>query len=245
MHLYHHARQFSRHPLTVPVDLTVYAAPTVSVNPSTILMNYQNCDHRLSVANPGSDKQRHVGIVLQPVCAIHRQRLHGDPLVHFEQDQRNAYAPGQYRSGNGCLQPGVSLPAGTYHGEVTVTADNASQTIPVQLLVSNTPLLNVAPSTVTFTSELNGSAPAPVTVEATATSGQPAITVVPTTTSGGNWLFAQVGASHQLRHAHHHQRERLRPDARTIQRHGFGLAAAPRPVLRKPSASPSTSPTTR
>ncbi|MGO9257220.1 MAG: BACON domain-containing protein [Bryobacteraceae bacterium] len=181
--------------LQVPVDLTVSAAPTVTVNPSSISMNYQTAtavfpSQTLTLTSNGT-----VAVPYSLFAQSTDTGYTGTLWFTLSKTSGTLTPPGNTDQVIVAYNQGVSLPAGTYHGEVTVTAENASQTIPIQLLVSNTPLLNVAPSTVTFTSELNGSAPAPVTVEATATSGQPAITVVPTTTSGGNWLFAQVGAT--------------------------------------------------
>jgi hypothetical protein len=185
-------------PLTVQVQLTVSATPTVTVTPSSIVMNFQNGttvypSQTLTLTSNG------ISTVPYNLSASSTDAGFSGTLWFTLSKTSGSLIPaGSAGSNNNTdtvtvqYNPAVSLQAGTYHGQITVVANNTSQNIPVQLLVSNTPLLNVAPSTVTFTSELGGSAPAPVTVQATATSGTPAISVQ--TSNNTPWLFASVGA---------------------------------------------------
>jgi len=179
--------------ITVVVNLTVSASPTVTVSPSTIFLNYQtgttvypsqtltltsNSTAALSYTITGAATDTGVA-----------------DWISLSKAGGTLTPPGNMDTVTVQYNSGVTLAAGTYHGQITVTANNAQQNIPVQLLVSNSPLLNVAPSTLTFTAELNGTAPAPQTVTATATSGSPAISTNVSTSTGGSWLFAQVGAT--------------------------------------------------
>ncbi len=93
-----------------------------------------------------------------------------------------------------------SLTAGTCTGTITVTATNPATgdaavnsplTIPVTLYVSTTPLLSVSPSSLTFSSSVNGSTGTQsILVNSTSPTATPlSYTVTASTTTGGNgWL---------------------------------------------------------
>ena len=92
----------------------------------------------------------------------------------------------------------ANLPAGTYNGKVTLFTPGGvptSQDIPVKLLVSVAPLLNVPNATLSFNYQLGGAAPAAQTVTATSTAvlassttGQMQLTITTSTNNTGNWL---------------------------------------------------------
>ena len=186
-------------PLTIQVNLTVAATPTVTVTPSAINMNFQNGtavypSQLLTLTSNG------ISSVAYALSAVSTDPGYSGALWFSLSKSSGTLIPaGSQNSNNNTdtvtvqYNSAVSLAAGTYHGQITVTANNTSQNIPVTLLVSNSPLLNVSPSTVSFTAELGGSAPAPATVQVTATSGTPAINV--TTSNNTPWLLYSVGST--------------------------------------------------
>ena len=62
------------------------------------------------------------------------------------------------------------------------------QTIPVTLLVSTSPLLNVATGSLNFTYQVGAGSPASQNVTVTSTSGQLTLAISESTSSGGSWL---------------------------------------------------------
>jgi len=89
-----------------------------------------------------------------------------------------------------------NLTPGTYTGTVSFTASGQSAVVvPVTLTVSNSPLFNANPSSITFTSGVGGT-PAPQSVQLSTTSPSAVLfnaTTVVNTTS--NWLSASVNSS--------------------------------------------------
>ena len=87
----------------------------------------------------------------------------------------------------------TGLAPGTYHGTVTFASSGASNSplsVPVTLVVAATPNLTLAPSALTFASQIGGTAPAPQSFSVGSTSTVLSYTVTTSTTSGGNWLSA-------------------------------------------------------
>jgi uncharacterized protein (TIGR03437 family) len=93
---------------------------------------------------------------------------------------------------------GVS--AGTCSGTITITATNASTnnpapnspfTIPVTMYVSNSALLLLNPSGLTFSTQVNGATPPSqsILLNSTDPANQLSYTVTATTSNGANWLF--------------------------------------------------------
>ena len=156
---------------TIPVTLTVSGAPTVTANPaSSVNLNYQiggatgptnTPTTNLTLTNPGI-QDLPFGITTNP----NGTWLSVNPT--------NGVIPA-----NGSIQIAVSylttanLPAGTYTGSITVFIPNAANsqlTIPVRLIVSNSPLLNVPGNTLAFSYQIGSTPPAAKTVVATSSS---------------------------------------------------------------------------
>jgi hypothetical protein len=81
------------------------------------------------------------------------------------------------------------LAAATYHGKLTLFTPSGTPTqqdIPIQLVVSNAPLLNVPNATLNFVYQLGTSVPAAQTVNITATSGTLSYAV--TQSANSPWL---------------------------------------------------------
>jgi uncharacterized protein (TIGR03437 family) len=86
-----------------------------------------------------------------------------------------------------------SLPIGTYQGSVNIGATDASGAalkIPVTLLLSSQPILDVSPTSLSFSFSAGGPAPAHQLVTPTTTVPGQAYTVAVSTNGTGNWLHA-------------------------------------------------------
>ena len=180
--------------LTVAVTLTVTSAPTVTASASTINLNYQiggatgstnSASTTITLTNPGI-QDLPFGVATSP---------NGTWL--------SATPPSGTIPANGSTTVTVSyviaqnLAASIYTGQVTVFIPNAANqtiNIPVNLRVSNSPLLNVPNATLAFTYQLGSATPAARTVVATtsgtaadATTGQMALAL--TKSDNSAWLI--------------------------------------------------------
>ena len=178
-------------PSVIPVTLTVSAAPPVTVTPSSVSLGYQ-----LGGANnqPATITLSSTGVL--PVSygfAIpsNSSWLTTSPTGGSIPADGSTTATISYASSS-------NLPAGTYSGNVTLFTPGGvpqSQNIPVSLLISAVPLLNVPVSSLSFNYQIGQSAPAAQTVTATSTavlptssSGQMPLTIATSTGNSGNWL---------------------------------------------------------
>ena len=158
-------------PIVVPVTLTVSAAPPVTVNPTSVNLNYQiggannPLPQTVTLATTGT----------QPVSYGFAPSADPNPAgrVWITVDPTGGSIPA-----NGAATAKIgydataNLPAGTYNGKVTLFTPGGvptSQDIPVKLLVSVAPLLNVPNAALSFNYQLGGAAPAAQTVTATST----------------------------------------------------------------------------
>jgi len=177
-------------PISVPVNLTVSNSPTVTVSPSSVSMNYQiGFTVPSQVLTLTSNATQSVSYTVG--FATTDAGYTGNPWATLNKTGGTLQPPANSDSVTLSYNSSVPLPQGTYHGAVTVVVNNVSQTIPVQLLVSNSPLINLSPSSLTFTAQLNGAAPANQIVTATSTSGTIPINLGSISyTNGSGWLFA-------------------------------------------------------
>jgi uncharacterized protein (TIGR03437 family) len=185
----------------VPVVLTITVAPTVTVNPASINLNYQlggatgstNTPAQLvTLANPGS----------QDVTFGTATNPNGSWL---------AVSPSSGTvPANSAVQVTVSyvtatgLGFGNYNGSVTFHVPGAATPqilVPVRLTVSASALLNVPGATLGFTYQIGGAQPATQQVLATSsavaansTTGQMFLSISQTTTNNGNWLSVPPSA---------------------------------------------------
>ena len=184
-------------PIVVPVTLTVSASPPVTVNPTSVNLNYQiggannPLPQTVTLATTGT----------QPVSYGFAPSTDPNPAgrVWITVDPTGGSIPA-----NGAATAKIgydataNLPAGTYNGKVTLFTPGGaptSQDIPVKLLVSVAPLLNVPNAALSFNYQLGGAAPAAQTVTATSTAvlpssttGQMPLTITTSTNNTGNWL---------------------------------------------------------
>ncbi len=197
-------------PVPITATLTVTAAPNVTANPSPVSLAYQNvgatgstnsASQTLTLTNPGT----------QPLS------YYISPFVSSGSTNWLSVNPNQGTiPANGTVQVAVSyltasnLAANSYQGTLTIIVPNAATAqinVPVNLLVSNQPLLTVPGATLAFTYQAGGSAPAAQNLLATTTavaansnSGQ--MTLLLSATSTSNWLVvpqtAQTGTAFQV-----------------------------------------------
>jgi uncharacterized protein (TIGR03437 family) len=197
--------------VNIPVTLTVSPEPAVAVSPATVNLNYQiggannqgaqpvtltatstaALPYSLGPATVAPNPEGCNWIVINPATG-------NIPATTGTQS-----TSAQSTIGYSCPSPG--LPAGSYSGSVPVSVTGGSLTassIPVNLLVSSSPLLYLPVGALSFHSEI-GTNPPPAqsvtpqssAVAASATTGQLPITASVATASGGSWLSVTPTAS--------------------------------------------------
>jgi hypothetical protein len=133
--------------LIVPVVLFYFLSPQVGVTPSTLSFNYQiggtnNTVQKTITVTPAGT----TFTASASVAANTPQWLTVNPT-----------------SGTGSMTVSVlpaALPAGTYQGSISITANGANPvTVPVTLNVSAQPLLDVNPNTLTYTYQVGSPNP--------------------------------------------------------------------------------------
>lgn len=169
----------SNSPLTLPVTLTVAAAPTLLLNPSSLTFS----------GSPGSSPapQQIAVTSLNATVSWSATAATSSGGNWLSLTTPSGATPGT-------ISVSVStagLAAGTYQGTVSVSspdASNSPQTVSVALILG-TPSISLNPSSLVFTTSV-GLAPAPQTFTIqNSGSGVLGWTAVPTTESGGNWLL--------------------------------------------------------
>jgi len=169
----------SNSPQTVPVQLTVANAPTITVTPNQLSFAFQ-----IGGMVPAAQSVS-VGGATGLSASVNVSG--GNWLT--------ATPPSGAIPFNLSVSVNPSgLAAGTYNGAVTLMANGASnspQTIPVKLVVSTSSTITASPSSLTFTAQAGGSAPAPQTVNLTGTSALAFTTAV---SSGSGWLSVTGGS---------------------------------------------------
>ena len=178
-------------PVAVPITLTVLPAPLVTVNPTSLIFNYQT-----GVAAPNPSQTFSVS-ASQPLTVG----------VTGTVDTGN-WSFSVINTGTGVISATTgTLPVtvtvnpngvvpGTYSGHLTVQTPGGSplQTnIPVTLNVSNNPLLIVPNATLNFTYQLGTTAPAAQMVNISSTSG--ILTYAVTQSSNSPWLIVPAAGS--------------------------------------------------
>lgn len=182
----------------IPVTLTVSPAPAVTANPTTVNLNYQlngattgntnTPSATLTLTNPGTQD---LSYLITPTAT---------PAGWLTVNPSSGTIPANGTAAiTVAYATSANLPAANYSGSLAVFIPGAAQqqiAVPVKLLVSNLPLLNVPNATLAFSYQLGGTVPAAKNVLATssnvtvdATSGQMPFFVTKTTDNGGNdWL---------------------------------------------------------
>ncbi len=168
--------------LTVPVTLNITAGPVLQLSAPSLSFAYQigQAQPQSQTVSVGSASGT-MNFTVATQTSTGQSWLTATPA--------NGTAPGS-------IVVGVStagLAAGTYSGSVVITplgATNTSQTIQVTLVVSNTALFVLSPSTATFTASAGSVSSSFQTVVVTSTDGTALnFTVNSSTSTGSNWLL--------------------------------------------------------
>jgi uncharacterized protein (TIGR03437 family) len=171
-------------PLTIPVTITVAAAPLIRARPAKLTFSYQLG----APAIPSQELTITSGGVPVPVSAI----TSGEPWLSV------AGSPGQTPAVFTVTANGSSLTAGTYNATVTVTSSGASNspiTVPVTFIVTAAPTLQASPPQVSFTHQIGKPNPANQQVMVTSSSASLNFSVTASTNAGGSWLAATGGGN--------------------------------------------------
>ena len=182
-------------PIVIPITLTVTPAPAVTVSPASVSLSYQ-------IGGTANTPQKTITLttssaqgVAFTISATSQTNPSGGTWV--VPNPASGLITSTGTPVTIAYNPVTGLPAGTFTGTVTVNTPNGSPTktdIPVTLLVSTLPLLNVSGDTLNFTYEFGTANPAPQSV--TATSGTPqAYGVAASTTDGGAWLVVPTSGT--------------------------------------------------
>lgn len=172
--------------ISIPVTFTVTAPTTLTASPTSITFN--------GVAGQANPAAQTVALSTS-----------GSTGTSYTVATTTA-AGGSWLSAtaSGSTTPGTisvtantsGLAAGTYTGTVTVTASGATNSplaVPVSLVVASPAPLTASPTSLTFSYQIGGTAPASQSVALSAPTGSSSpfnYTVVAATSSGGTWLSA-------------------------------------------------------
>jgi hypothetical protein len=173
------------HDESVPVTLTVTAAPGLTVLPGQLTFQYQ-----VGGASPAAQNLR----VDTTTGAAISYSASTAPGASWLQASGSGRTPGEVRVS---ASPG-SLPAGTYQGSVVVTsaeASNSPRSIPVTLTVTPAPVLTSAPAFVDFQHRQQTPAPSPVTLTINSFSTGPQLPQDVSAVATAPWLRASGGGA--------------------------------------------------
>ena len=166
-------------PVNVAVTLTITPAPPVTFSPAGINLSYQiggtnnSPQQTLTLATTGSQ-----GVAFGLVAGV-------DPnpsgRIWFTVNPSGGTIPA---NGNTpvtvAYDTTANLPAGTYTGRITLQTPGGTptqQTIPVTLLVSTSPVINVSNAALTFNYQVGTAVPASQNVTVASTGAQLALTI--------------------------------------------------------------------
>jgi uncharacterized protein (TIGR03437 family) len=177
-------------PIVIPVTLTVSSAPPVTVNPNSVNLNYQ-------IGGANNLPPQTVTLATTGTLPVSYGFATSAAWIAVNPTGGSIPANGSTTATIG-YHTTANLPAGSYSDQVTLFTPGGvptSQQIPVKLLVSVAPLLNVPNATLAFNYQLGGAAPAAQAVTATSTAvlptsttGQMRLTITTSTKNTGNWL---------------------------------------------------------
>ena len=163
--------------VSVPVTFQASALPLLSVNPT-----FANFSYSVGGAVPADQI---IAVSSSSATPLNYSISSSDTLIMVPATPVNGFpTPNTFRLS---LNPAALslLNPGTYQRTVTINALGAgnSITIPVNITVSNNPLITVSPNFVNFNYQVNGALPAPISVSLASTMGQVPYTIaVPSTT---------------------------------------------------------------
>ena len=184
--------------VTIPVSLTVTPAPPVTIAPASVNLDYQLGGVNNQPQQPVTLSTTSAQALSFSATGVSNPNPAGKNWILANPSSGSIPANGSSQVSVG-FDATVNLPAGTYLGNVALNTPGAAmqqQTIPVSLAVSNSPFLMVPGTPVNFTYEIGGNIPnsrnvvaSSTAVAAGAATGQMALTVSASTSSGGPWLL--------------------------------------------------------
>jgi uncharacterized protein (TIGR03437 family) len=168
--------------VVVPLVLTVLPTPPVTVNPQSLSFNWQT-----GIAAPNPSQSFTIATTsAQPLSYSFNTSVDTGNWISTLSPPSGTFTTSTPITLT--LNPN-GLAVGTYNGKLTLFTPGGTPTqqdIPVRLVVSNTPLLNVPNATLNFAYQLGTTAPPAQTVNITATSGTLTYAVTPSANSP--WL---------------------------------------------------------
>ncbi len=171
--------------ITFPVNLTVGGTPTLTATPAVVSFAYQT-----GTNNPTPQTVNITSSGTAVSYSVFSSTTNGGTQWLIVSPQGQGATPGTLTV---TVNPS-GLPAGvTYTGNIQIStfggATNGTLNIPVNLLVTNSPILNTSPSSLTFTVPSGGSAP-PQSLQIATSSTMLNYTLSSTVSSppGGTWL---------------------------------------------------------
>ena len=172
-------------PLTIPVTVTLGTAATIVLNPQVFSFAYQTgtatpAAQTLSVSSTGSA----VTFGVTGTTQTGGNWLVISPQTGVTNASGGAPTPVSIQVNPAGLQPGA------YTGTISVNANGAvTQTIPVSLVVSNQPILQLSNGSVTFNYQFNSATqPAQQQIQVTSSGNPLTFNVSTAPGSGGNFL---------------------------------------------------------
>ncbi|MGA2597749.1 MAG: hypothetical protein ABSH09_12265 [Bryobacteraceae bacterium] len=183
--------------LTIPVTVNVgTASSTLTISPTSLSFSYQ-----IGGTTPGSQaidvsSPANTAILFTPAASTNS--CGSGWLVVSPSSQTSTSGTSPVSVSVQINTAGLGSVSETCNGTVTISAPsatNATTNIPVSLLVSNTPLLQAAPASLTFTAQSVSSVPASQTVNLTSTGGALPFSYTVNPSSTGGTVFLTVSAS--------------------------------------------------
>ena len=187
-------------PVAVPVSLSVAAAPVVTVNPSpTVGLSFD-----WQVGGTNNQSQQTIALSSNAATPLNFALLSSVPWITFPNTNPTSIQPSGSMVAVTVNGAGLVAQSAPYTGTVTITVQGAvfsngqsSIAIPVSLLVSNFPLINVSTGAINFSYQFgSGMAIQPATLTPTSTAApgtQLQFTVGAGSCTGGSWLVTPAG----------------------------------------------------
>lgn len=170
----------SNSPVSIPVTLAVTTAPQVTATPSALAFNFQT-----SGATPAAQS-----ITLSSTASEIPFSVSIDTGAVLGWLSVNPISGTTPASLSVTVNP-AGLSPNTYTGHITILGGPNPVVVNVTLTVSNSPLLNFQPTSLTFTSQAGTRVPnQTLNLSTTGTTLPFSITPSVTTPAGGGWLFA-------------------------------------------------------
>ncbi len=177
----------SNGPQVIPVTFTVSNSALLNVSSTSLAFNVQN-----GVPPPGTQTLTLSSTGAALPFTVSSATTAGGPWLLV--GPLSGTTPGNVIVGVNA----DSLAPGTYAGSITVasaTSGNGPQTVLVTLTVSNNPLLNLSPGSLSFAFQIGRATPASQTVSVTSTGVPLSFTASAATSSGGGWLAVNAGGA--------------------------------------------------